>query len=70
MKLDRYLALRRMTQKEFAAHADINQSTVARLLHGDRRPSLAMIERIHAATNGRVTARDWLNPEKGPDASA
>jgi hypothetical protein len=29
-----------------------------------------MIERIHAATNGRVTARDWLNPEKGPDASA
>jgi transcriptional regulator with XRE-family HTH domain len=64
MKLDAYLTRHKLTQVEFARASGISQPTIARLVRGTRRPSLAMIERIHTATHGRVTARDWIEPGK------
>lgn len=49
-----------LTQEQFAALVGCQRSTICRLELGVRRPSLDLIERLVRATNGRLSADDFI----------
>ena len=59
MELKAYL--KDKTDEAFATAIGCSQSQVNRLRHGKAFPSREMVEKIHVATNGDVTASDWYN---------
>ncbi len=61
MKLARYLEITRKTGEQFAEEAGVSQSTISRLLKRGQQPTIATMQRIAEATNGRVRPRDWFN---------
>jgi DNA-binding transcriptional regulator YdaS (Cro superfamily) len=60
MKLADYLDRTRIPRGEFAALIGATGGWVTQLCQGDGWPSRAMAERIAAATNGQVTANDFM----------
>lgn len=60
MKLERYLAERKLTPSAFAVSIASPPSTITRLLRGERVPGLELLQRIYTATDGAVTANDFL----------
>jgi transcriptional regulator with XRE-family HTH domain len=65
MKLDQYLRDKGIKASEFAARLGRPASTITRLINGDRRPSLSLMQEIALATNGDVMANDFM-PEPAP----
>lgn len=59
MTLDDFLKKKRKTEAEFAAEIGLSQSQVNRLRTTNSMPSWATIEKISAATRGKVTANDF-----------
>lgn len=57
MELKTYL--KDTTDEAFATKLGCSQSQVNRLRHGKAHPSKEMVEKIHIATGGAVTAADW-----------
>lgn len=51
-----------MSQAELAAAAGVKQSTVSRWERGELSPSLDEVSRIIEASDGKVTANDFLAP--------
>lgn len=62
MKLTDYISSKKMTASQFAGEVGVPASTITRLLRGERRPGINLISRIVQATEGRVTAEDFLPP--------
>ena len=52
-----------LTQDDLAQRLNVKKFTVSRWEAGKRCPSLDLIRRIRNATNGEVTADDFLPPE-------
>jgi transcriptional regulator with XRE-family HTH domain len=48
-----------LTQEAFAKRVGVTQGRIAQLLNGST-PSLALAARIHDATDGAVTANDFV----------
>lgn len=65
MKLSAYLKAEGLSPTAFARRVGVNQSTIARLVSGQRGASMSLIARIKDATNGVVTADDFL-PQQEP----
>lgn len=59
MKLDAYLSSENIKEADFAASIECSQAHVNRLRRGKSFPSPDMIERIHKATNEKVSVSDW-----------
>lgn len=59
MRLDDYLRRKGLTQAQFAEMIGTTQTTVFRYING-RWPSREAALAIEKATNGRVTAKDFL----------
>lgn len=68
MELKEYL--KDKTDEAFATAIGCSQSQVNRLRHGKAHPSKEMVEKIHIATNGYVTASDWYVLPKMPRAKS
>lgn len=62
MKLRDWLDKQRMTREGFAALIGTDHSTVTRYVHG-RMPKREILNRIVSATDGEVTANDFLADE-------
>lgn len=62
MKLADYLARKKLTRAEFAEIIGVTPEAVRLYLKGARRPRIATMQEIHAATKGRVTANDFFAP--------
>lgn len=62
MTLDDYLAQTGTLETDFARAIGLSQSQVNRLRNGESWPSKGVLERIRAATDGRVTPNDFLPP--------
>lgn len=62
MKLDDYLKRHDLTEAEFGAMIGISQPQVNRLRRGIRWPNRETAKAIAAATKGRVTADDFMEP--------
>lgn len=69
MKLKQWLDDRDMTATAFAKLADLDVSTVTRVINGERRPEWQTLDKILAATSGEVTPNDFV-PESEPPPSA
>ena len=69
MKLADYLALHSKTAEEFAREVRATPVSIRRYLGGKRRPRLAVLKRIIAATGGAVTANDFWEPKEEDGAS-
>lgn len=65
MRLDAWLRKAGWSQERLAKTVKVSQSQISRILprNGLRRPSLNLIERISVATNGEVTANDFIESE-------
>lgn len=62
MLLKSYLSKTAKSQAQFAREVNCTRAAVGHWLTGIRLPSLAQVEAIERATNGKVTRRD-LRPE-------
>ncbi|MFK5600220.1 XRE family transcriptional regulator [Methylobacterium sp. HMF5984] len=62
MQLDPYLREKKLTDESFAAllGPDVSTWAVRKWRYGQRVPRLAMQQRISAATEGAVTANDFV----------
>lgn len=58
--LTTYRASKGITLRQLAAAAGTTSATLCRIERRRLRPSLALIERITRATNGEVTANDFV----------
>jgi DNA-binding XRE family transcriptional regulator len=63
MKLEQYMKIRNLTDGAFAAQVGVTTTTVLRWRRGDTCPDWDIIPAIIAATDGVVTANDFV-PEK------
>ncbi|MDD2878561.1 MAG: XRE family transcriptional regulator [Acidiphilium sp.] len=59
MTLNEYLSLSGESVGSFSERSGLAPSTVSRLRHGRRRPTLYQVEKIEAATSGKVRAQDF-----------
>lgn len=64
MKLKEYLSQQNQSAASFAAQHGFSRSTFYKWFYGLRQPRLENMEKIEAATNGLVTAQDFLSPTK------
>lgn len=69
MTLSDYIDASGLTDAAFGAEIGLSQGQVSKLRRGKHWPSRETISRIRAATNGAVTADDFL-PEVGEGAAA
>ena len=60
MTLDDYLSQPGQTASALAAKAGTSGASINRILHGEQRPSAAMVRAIVEATGGAVTADDLI----------
>ena len=60
MKLDEWMAKRRISDELLATELGVSRATVSRLRRGLQVPSLGLAARIAAITKRRVTANDFL----------
>jgi transcriptional regulator with XRE-family HTH domain len=60
MRLQTYLNLHRITQAEFAESVNATYWAVRKWVYGERMPRPEALVKIEEATNGVVTARDFL----------
>ncbi len=73
MTLQEYLTSNNLKPSTFAVAASLAPSIVIRLLNGERKPSLATMQKIMVATGGLVTPNDYLSHEGNanePEAAA
>ena len=68
MKLSAYLRLTDTTMQAFAARIGVSNPTVHRWCHGKAFPAWEKIPAIEAATDGAVTAEDFVpRPSMTPE---
>lgn len=60
MTITEFIAETELTDAAFAARIGVSRQALHRYKTGERRPEWGVIERIVAATNGAVTANDFL----------
>lgn len=61
MTITEFLAGGELTAATFAERIGVSRQALHRYTTGERRPEWGVIERIVIATNGAVTANDFLN---------
>ena len=65
MRLAEYLAASNLSDAEFADRVGVHKSTVGRWVAGAVRPAWDQLPKITAATDGQVTANDFVD-DQGP----
>lgn len=70
MTLSEYLSERKITDEAFAAEVGISQSQISRLRRGISRPSWESVALIERATEGQVTASDFMPVTSGSEVAA
>lgn len=69
MRLNKFLEANSITATAFAERIGLTPSQVSRLSRGVNWPTKETAERIREATNGAVTADDFLPPRPEADAA-
>lgn len=70
MDLASYIRKERTTNTAFAVKAGLSKSFIGRLVSGKCLPSWDVTLRIKAATDGKVTERDWGRRAAAQQATA
>ncbi len=69
MKLDAYLTLHGLSERDFARRVGVSQQAVNNYRRGRRVPAPAIMRRIYEATGGLVTPADFLDLREPAHAS-
>lgn len=64
MKLCEYLEVNGITQKFFSKKIGVNPTHLSRWVSGKTIPRINYIMEVEKATNGAVSARDWVGELK------
>ena len=64
MDLNTYLLKNRIYKQDFCKTIDICVAHMSLICNHKRMPSYKLIQRIHDATKGKVTAKDWEKIKK------
>lgn len=64
MQLTDYLTANKIMPSAFAARVGVDKSTVSRWLDGSLRPGWESLKRIAVATDGQVTANDFIGVQE------
>jgi len=64
MTLPDYLTQHSISAAEIARRAKMSRGGISRLLSGTRSPSIAAAQRIHDATEGKVSFGDWVRKKR------
>lgn len=64
MTLPDYLAQHSVSAAEIARRTKMTRGGISRLLNGSRNPSIEAAQRIHTATEGKVTFADWVRKKR------
>ena len=67
MKLKDYITKNKISVPEFAVLIGVDVTAIRRYIHGERMPRVGVIRRIMAATNGKVTADDYVDAIEDDD---
>lgn len=67
MKLSEYLESKGIRRGEFASRVGVSAGRITQLCDGSGWPSRGVAERISAATEGEVTANDFLRLADEPE---
>jgi len=59
MTLEEWIAKQELTHAEAARVIGVSQPHVTMLVGKRRKPSLSLLQRVYAASDGRVTLEDW-----------
>jgi len=70
MDLKTFIRETGIRQSQLAAKIGVQESRLSRWVSGKARPEWAMIAAIEAATDGKVTAADFVPAPPDPDAVA
>jgi transcriptional regulator with XRE-family HTH domain len=68
MRLDQYLSHIGVSDAEFGARIGRSRSAISRLRRGKTTPDWNTVSRIVVATNGAVTANDFLPEQASQEA--
>ena len=60
MRLDDWLAAKKLSHEAFADRLECDRASVTRYANGQRMPRPAMLARIERETDGAVTANDFV----------
>ncbi len=66
MELKNYLTVHRISQAQFSERLGINHIYLNAIVQKRRRPSSMLALRIEKETDGLVSLRELLTPNKGP----
>jgi transcriptional regulator with XRE-family HTH domain len=58
--LKEYLGLRQLSVIDFAERIGRSPSTLTRLMHGERNPSLSIADDVQRGTRGKVTREEFM----------
>lgn len=61
MQLASYLTLRGISDSDFAERIGVKRQSLHRYKTGERFPERSVLQKIAEATNGEVTANDFMN---------
>ncbi len=64
MKLSRFMSANKISDAELAASIGVSVGAVRKWRYGERTPRPAMLARIFEATNGAVSANDFMLPDR------
>lgn len=70
MKLIDHLKDRKETVADFARRAEESESTIRKIVYGQRQPSLPLAVKIAALTEGAVSEADLVSPPAGEARAA
>jgi transcriptional regulator with XRE-family HTH domain len=69
MKLEAYMRLANLKDDDLAAKLGVNRSMVSRWRRGKAKPDWDNLPKIEAATNGAVTAVDFIDRQAAQEAA-
>jgi adenosyl cobinamide kinase/adenosyl cobinamide phosphate guanylyltransferase len=70
MKLSDYMAAHGITDEQMAQRVGRHRSRVSRHRRGVERPDWNAVSAYHTATDGEVTANDWMDGPAGAKEAA
>lgn len=68
MRLNEWMNAGSISDEALAARLEVDRTTISRIRRGTRMPSPEMMRKIRDATNGSVTANDFVH-EAGEEAA-
>lgn len=67
--LAKYLNAEGLKLRQFAAKCDSTAASLSRIIRGEQTPSLGLVQRICAASAGKVSPADFFDAPKRNDAA-